>query len=110
MGFSIGKMRPIPSFIEVNPFQMNWISPGVSADVHWDNIVDIEKKLAKIKGHIKKGLQAKLSKEQSTEIDRCLQNDAYAVLNLDLTPENLIFLINNNPYVAVSFLAKLGNY
>ena len=29
---------------------------------------------------------------------------------MDLTPENLILLINNNPYVAESYLVKLGNY
>ena len=32
------------------------------------------------------------------------------MLNLELTPDNLILLINNNPFVAVSYLVKLGNY
>ena len=67
-------MRPIQNFIEINPFQINWISPRVIADVHWDNTVDIEKKLKKIKSYIKKGLQSKLTKQESTYIDRCLEN------------------------------------
>ena len=67
-------MRPIQNFIEINPFQINWISPRVIADVHWDNTVDIEKKLKKIKSYIKKGLQSKLTKQESTQIDRCLEN------------------------------------
>lgn len=109
-GFSVGFMRPVPTFIEVSPLEMNWLSPGIITDVHWDNTADIEKKLTKCKGYIKKGLEGHLSKDESTEIDRCLENEAYAVLNLDLTPESLILLINNNPFVAVSFLVKLGNY
>ena len=35
---------------------MDWLAPGVVADVHWDNSVDVEKKLAKCKALIKKGL------------------------------------------------------
>lgn len=31
-------------------------------------------------------------------------------MNIDLSPDNLILLINKNPFVAVSFLVKLGNY
>jgi len=49
-------MRPIPKFVEINPFEMVWLSPGVVTDVHWDNSMDIDKKLAKCKGYIKKGL------------------------------------------------------
>ena len=56
-GFSIGFMRPIPSFIEISPFELNWLSPGIITDVHWDNTADIEKKLSKCKGYIKKGLE-----------------------------------------------------
>jgi len=34
-------MRPIPKFIEIDPFEGNWLSPGVVGDVHWDNTFDI---------------------------------------------------------------------
>lgn len=55
-GFSVGFMRPVPSFIDISPHEFNWLSPGIITDVHWDNTADIEKKLAKCKGYIKKGL------------------------------------------------------
>ena len=65
-GFSVGFMRPLPTFIEVSPFELNWLSPGIVTDVHWDNTADIEKKLTKCKGYIKKGLESHLSKDEST--------------------------------------------
>jgi hypothetical protein len=49
-------MRPIPTFIEVSPFEMNWLSPGIVTDVHWDNTADIEKRLVKVKSLMKKAL------------------------------------------------------
>jgi hypothetical protein len=32
------------------------------------------------------------------------------VLYLDVTPDNILSLIKNNPFVAVSFLVKMSNY
>lgn len=65
-------MRPIPTFIEVSPFEMNWLSPGIVTDVHWDNTADIEKKLVKVKGLMKKALESHLTKEESGDIEKCL--------------------------------------
>lgn len=51
-----------------------------------------------------------LSKEECTEIDRALDSEPYAVLNMDISPENINHLIKTNPFVAVSYLVKLSNY
>lgn len=108
--FNVGFMRPIPAFIEVGPSEFNWLSPGVVTDLHWDNTAEIERKLTKSKNLIKKGLEHHLSKEEATEIDRSLETEPYAVLNLDITPESLGLLIKHNPFVAISFLVKMANY
>jgi hypothetical protein len=39
-----------------------------------------------------------------------LEIEPYAVLNLNISCENLNLLIKNNPFVAVSFLVKMANY
>lgn len=59
---------------------------------------------------MKKGLEHHLSKEEATEIDRSLETEPYAVLNLDLTPDSMVVLVKHNPFVAVSFLVKMSNY
>jgi hypothetical protein len=108
--FNIGFMRPIPTFIDLAPAEFNWLSPGIIADVHWDNTAEIDKKLSKSRTLVKKGLEHHLTKDEATEIDRSLESEPYAVLNLDMNPENLNMLIKTNPFVAVSFLVKLSNY
>ena len=108
--FSIGFMRLIPTFIDISPAEFNWLSPGVVSDMHWDNTAEIEKKLVKSKNLIKKALEHHLSKEEATEIDRSLETEPYAVLNLDVNPDALNLLVKNNPFVAVSFLVKMANY
>jgi hypothetical protein len=35
--FNVGFMRPIPKFIDIHPSELNWLSPGIITDVHWDN-------------------------------------------------------------------------
>ncbi len=37
----MGYLRPIPTFIDISASEFNWLSPGVIADVHWDNAADI---------------------------------------------------------------------
>lgn len=39
-----------------------------------------------------------------------MEIEPYAVLNLNISCENLNLLIKNNPFVAVSFLVKMANY
>ena len=39
--YSVGFMRPIPSFIEVTPSELNWLSPGIITDLHWDNTAEV---------------------------------------------------------------------
>ena len=58
-----GTIRPVPEFMEIGVEEMTWLSPGVTADLHWDNSPDIEKKIAKSRNTLKKALEQPLSKE-----------------------------------------------
>lgn len=51
-----------------------------------------------------------LAKDECTEIDRILDSEPYAVLNMDVSVANINALIRVNPFVATSFLIKLSNY
>lgn len=55
-------MRPIPKFIDISPSELNWLSPGIITDVHWDNSAEIDKKLTKAKSLVKKASEGLISK------------------------------------------------
>ncbi len=62
--FNVGFLRPVPKFIDISPSEFNWLSPGIIADVHWDSTAEVEKKIAKPKSLLKKGLEQSLAKEE----------------------------------------------
>lgn len=61
-------MRPVPKFIDVEPSEFHWFSPGTNIELEWDRTPEAEMKLAKAKAYLKKAVNQHLTKDESTEI------------------------------------------
>ena len=56
-------MRPVPKFIDVEPSEFHWFSPGTNIELEWDRTPEAEMKLAKAKAYLKKAVNQHLTKD-----------------------------------------------
>ena len=54
--YNVGFMRPIPKFIEIEPCEYHWFGPTLSPETGWDPNAEMNRKLSKAKGLLKKAM------------------------------------------------------
>jgi len=99
--------REPPSLFPISQDELEWIYPDLPLELLWDTSMVASLDADEVGSLMAVALQQQLTDHEQERLIQSIQEDAQAVKNYGLTPQQLPDLINHNPSIAYQCLLSL---